>query len=101
MHIQTDRALIPAHSASVRHLTIQITAPPRKTTAASRQPVNVALVLDRSGSMDGEKIVMARQAVAHAIKLLEKRDRLAVVVYDDRIETILEGTPASAEGRYR
>jgi hypothetical protein len=43
MHIQADRALIPAHSSSVRHLTIQITAPDRKTAASERPSVNVAL----------------------------------------------------------
>jgi Ca-activated chloride channel family protein len=99
MHIQADRALIPAHSPSVRHLTIQITAPGRKAPVTERPPANVAIVLDRSGSMDGEKITMARQAVAHAIKLLNDRDRLAVVVYDDRVNTILEGTHASKEAK--
>jgi Ca-activated chloride channel family protein len=99
MHIQADRALIPAHTPSVRHLTIKVTAPTKKGSAHERPPVSVGLVLDRSGSMDGQKIEMARAAVAHAIKLLNERDRLAVVVYDDRVETILECTPASAEAK--
>lgn len=97
MHIQADRALIPAHTPAVRHLTIQITAPGKHTPANERPPVSVALVLDRSGSMDGKKIEMAREAVAHAIKLLHEQDRLAVIVYDDRVETLLGAAPASAQ----
>jgi Ca-activated chloride channel family protein len=100
MHIQADRALIPAHTPSVRHLTITITAPPRPAAARERPPVNVALVLDRSGSMAGQKIEMARAAVAHAIKLLNARDRLSLVVYDDCVDTLLEATPAAAEAKH-
>jgi Ca-activated chloride channel family protein len=101
MHIQADRALIPAGTAAVRHLTIQITAPAKRTRANERPPVSVALVLDRSGSMDGKKIEMARQAVAHAITLLHEQDRLAVIVYDDQVETLLGAEQASAQAKKR
>ena len=100
MHIQTDRALIPAHVPSVRHLHVTITAPPAKAPAgAPRPPARVALVLDRSGSMGGTKMAMARNAVQHAIRLLKAQDRLAVVCYDDRVETILANTAASPEAK--
>ena len=74
MHIQTDRALMPAATPSVRYLQVLVSAPPAPASgsaAASRPPVHVALVLDRSGSMDGSKITMARTAVAHAVRLLK------------------------------
>lgn len=98
MNIQTDRAKIPAHAEAVRYLTVTITAPdrPRRT---DRPAVNVALVLDRSGSMAGRKIEMARKAVDHAIRLLDARDRLALVCYDHEIDTLLASAPASAEAK--
>lgn len=99
MHIQADRALIPAHTGAVRYLTIQVTAPDKQTSGNERPPASVALILDRSGSMDGNKIEMARKAVAHAINLLHVQDRLAVIVYDDRVETLLRATPASADAK--
>lgn len=70
MHIQADRALFPAHTTAVRYLTVVTTAPGGKRPARGRPAVNVAVVLDRSGSMDGKKIQMAHTAVGHAIELL-------------------------------
>jgi Ca-activated chloride channel family protein len=98
LNIQTDRALMPAGSSSLRYLTVAITAPSRERRT-ERPAVQVALVLDRSGSMAGRKFDMARKAVSHAVKLLNDRDRLAVVCYDDQIDTLLGATPATAEAK--
>jgi len=103
MHITPDRALIPAGSAAVRYLHVTISAPGRPAPPAGGPPprpgADVALVLDRSGSMAGNKITLARKAVAHAIRLLDERDRLAVVAYDGEVATVLEGTPAGKEAK--
>jgi Ca-activated chloride channel family protein len=99
MHIETDRSLIPHQIPSVRHLTVTITAPPRQAPAHERPPVHAGFVIDRSGSMAGRKIEMARRAVAHAVKLLDARDRFALVSYDDRVETIVESAPATAAAK--
>ena len=100
MHIQTDRAFIPAATPSVRYLQVRVSAPSAPaTTGDPRPPAEVALVLDRSGSMGGSKFEMARTAVQHAIRLLSPRDHLAVVCYDDRVDTLLARTPASAEAK--
>jgi Ca-activated chloride channel family protein len=61
--------------------------------------VNVALVLDRSGSMGGEKIVLARQAVEHALRLLTPQDRFSLVVFDDAVDVVVASTAASGEAR--
>ena len=100
MHLQTDRALIPAATPSVRYLQLLVSAPPAPApTSASRSPVDVALVLDRSGFTDGSKITMARTAVTHAVRLLKPADHVAVVCYDDQVDTVLERTPASHEAK--
>ena len=77
-----------------------ISAPPQPQAAgAVRPPVDVALVLDRSGSMDGNKLAMAREAVTHAIRLLKPDDHLGVVCYDDQVTTVLDRTPATPEAK--
>jgi len=101
MHIQTDRAFIPVGTLSVRYLQVVISAPPAPAAAAgaARSPVDIAVVLDRSGSMDGSKITMARKAVTHAVRLLKPDDHVAVVCYDDQVDTVLERTLASREAK--
>jgi Ca-activated chloride channel family protein len=53
---------------------------------AERTPVNVALVIDRSGSMSGERIAQAREAAIMAIKRLDDKDIASLVIFDDRID---------------
>lgn len=47
-----------------------------------RAPVALAVVLDHSGSMSGEKIAQAREAVVQLLERMHDDDRLAVIVYD-------------------
>ena len=54
-----------------------------------RTPVNVAFVIDRSGSMQGMRIAQAREAAVMALKRLDRDDIAAVVIFDDRVETLV------------
>ncbi len=73
--------------------------PEELSSAKERPPVNLALVLDRSGSMSGGKINQAVAAARTAVRLLGPRDIISVVIYDDRTETLAEAGPADAEYR--
>lgn len=57
-----------------------------------RTPVNVAIVLDRSGSMQGEKIRRAREAAIDAVRLLQPTDIVSVVTYDSVVEVLVPAT---------
>jgi Ca-activated chloride channel family protein len=61
--------------------------------------VNLAFVLDRSGSMSGQKIELAKRAIETAVDRLLPTDRFAIVCYDDRIDVVVEGTTASREAK--
>jgi Ca-activated chloride channel homolog len=52
---------------------------------SQRAPVNLALVIDRSGSMSGNKIKQARNAALRLVDLLEERDRLSIVHYGNDV----------------
>lgn len=54
---------------------------------AKRAPVNLSLVIDRSGSMNGEKIAHARQAALALVDQLDEHDRLAIVHYGNDVVT--------------
>lgn len=57
----------------------------------TRVPLNLALVLDRSGSMAGEKIDLTIQAACQAVTGLTEEDFLTVVVFDEVVDTIFTG----------
>ena len=92
--IETDRPLVRKESGT-RYVLARIVAP--EGEPRQRPPVNLALVLDRSGSMGGDKIRLAKEAAIAALRRLEPRDRFAVVFYDERIDVVAESTAASAQ----
>lgn len=99
LSLRPDRKLIRANSSSVRYVLASISAPeaPRRE---HRLPVNIAFVLDRSGSMSGgSKFPLAVEAVRHALKLLDNNDRFSLVVFDDQIDVVTRSTFATAEAK--
>lgn len=96
--LRQDRTLVRARARSTRYLVVRLVAPDAPHRSA-RLPVNVSLVLDRSGSMGGRKIVLAKEAAERAIATLDGRDRFSVVVYDDRIEVVAPSSPATEAAR--
>lgn len=93
-----DRRLIRAGASSDRYVHVQLEAHEAPSTS-QRDPLNLAIVLDRSGSMSHEKLRLAHEAAARAIELLKERDRFAVVVYDDEIDVVSPSRPATPESR--
>lgn len=59
----------------------------------ARSPLSIALVLDKSGSMEGKPWEQVKLAVRQIVDLLTPADRLAVVVFDEHVETILPCRP--------
>ncbi|OAN45212.1 VWA domain-containing protein [Chloroflexus islandicus] len=72
---------------------ILLEAQPAPQMTQVRMPVNVCFVLDRSGSMKGEKIERLRQAVVKAIEQLDQQDSIAIVIFDHRTEVIVPAQP--------
>ena len=65
--------------------TYQLTVMPPAGLDAAR-PKDVVLLLDRSGSMGGWKMVAARRAAARVVDTLTTSDRFAVLTFDHQIE---------------
>ena len=65
-----------------------------------RAPVNVALVIDRSGSMRGEKMAKAREAAIMAVERLSRRDVASVVAFSNAVEVIVPAGRVNSHRRY-
>ncbi len=109
-----SRDRLPAESGGPVYLLLQLIAPERRAEgagggpgagggaggaegsggpaaspgAAARLPLNLAAVLDRSGSMAGPKIDYTRRALAFLVEQTEQGDILSVVTYDDAVEVL-------------
>lgn len=76
-------------SGGTAYLHISIAATGRETYARERRPMNIAVVLDRSGSMaDERKMEYAKSAVIKLIDQLRSEDVFSLVVYDDVIDVV-------------
>ena len=86
-------------AATTLDVLIRISAPQRAPISDGATPnrpaLNLALVLDRSGSMSGEKIHFARLAARYAVQQLVPTDRVSIVAFDDRVETIVPSRAAT------
>ncbi|KAA1250476.1 VWA domain-containing protein [Mycobacterium simiae] len=72
--------------------------PPAEPSSAAR---DVVVVLDRSGSMGGWKMVAARRAAGRIVDMLDTADRFCVLGFDDRIDTPSDLPPGLLEGSDR
>ncbi len=91
--VETDRRLLPADET--QNIIVKVTLDalkPAETT--SRPAVNLAIVLDRSGSMTGQKLEKAKKAAIEALRRLGKQDIFSVIIYDHNVETIVPAQPA-------
>ena len=64
-----------------------------------RPPMNLALVIDRSGSMRGDRIRQARKAALHVVESLDDGDRLALVTYGTDHTVEFDSTLATEANR--
>src|SRR5260221_357128 len=81
LHVDVDRAVLPGETVkkAITKIGLETDRIPRRDL---RPPVNIALVIDRSGSMAGDKIAKAREAALEAVRRLAPDDIVALVVFD-------------------
>lgn len=79
------RQAAPAHGGTLEVL-LRLQAPDiPQSSARTRQPLRLAVVIDRSGSMSGEPLQEALCCAEYIANGLQPADQLAVVLYDDNV----------------
>jgi Ca-activated chloride channel family protein len=93
IEVISERPLFPAGREQTADLLVRIT-PPKAEAQTKRPRLNLSIVLDRSGSMEGEKIARAREAAAFCVDQLMAEDRVSLVIFDDVIEVLVASQTA-------
>lgn len=57
-----------------------------------QNPMNIAIVVDRSGSMSGAKLDSVKQALLNVSSMFSQRDTVSLVAYDDKVNTLYSGS---------
>ena len=100
--IRFDRSLINPKGDSVRYLEVSMDSPgPERRSKRKRAPMDLALVIDRSGSMRGEPLAAAREAARGVAQQLRAKDTLSVVAFDDCVDILFEGLAMTKAGKTR
>ena len=90
------RPAVAADGASTLDLLLTISTPELPAGQVQpRPPLNLALVIDRSGSMAGRKLSYARKAARFLAGELTTRDRLAIVTFDGEVQVVVPSTPVA------
>jgi Ca-activated chloride channel family protein len=73
----------------------------RDSVSERHTPLNLALVLDHSGSMTGAKIEKAREAACIAIDHLQPTDIFSLVQFDNRVDVLIPAQPVEDKERLK
>ena len=87
------KSAIPA-SGGILEVMVRVQAPDQPGESQHKITAKrLSLVVDRSGSMDGQPLTEALKCVTHIAERMTAADQMAVVVYDDSVDTLVPLAP--------
>lgn len=105
VQMELDQVAAPASQNVERYLLITIRTPEQvpadqlAPTETGRPPLGFTAILDTSGSMQGEKIAQAKEAVRQAVNCLHEGDTISLVTFANETRRVLEPTGIGANVR--
>lgn len=100
LDVSISNPYLIAESRQTAYLKVGLTGFPL-AGETRRTPVNVAIVLDRSGSMSGDKMAQAKEAAIMAMEMLDERDIVSIVAYSDYVSVLVPATRLSDKRSFR
>ena len=87
---------IPAQGGAI-DIMVRVQGPEQPNADKAKvTPKRLSLVVDRSGSMDGQPLHEALKCVQHIAGCMTPQDRISVVVYDDSVNVLMPLGPVTS-----
>ena len=93
LEMSTPHPVIKANRKNTVFVKVALTGFEMKNS--KRPPVNVAIVLDKSGSMAGDKMRKAKMAAINAVNRLQANDIISIIAYDNGVQVLVPATKVS------
>ena len=94
MSCRLNKASLPVMNTQ-QLVYVLIEAQPAAGAAQIQMPLNLSLVLDKSGSMQGQKIKNLREAAKLVVDRMGPQDMISIVAFSDRKYLIAESQPVT------
>ena len=88
--LDTRKDVLASNSGQSLDVLLRLRAPIQEIEGATRTPLAVSLVIDRSGSMGEGRLTEAKRCALDLLSRLKDEDWVSVVIYDDQVEVLLE-----------
>ena len=89
------RAALLANQDNAFDVLVRVKSPAAPKSGRERPPLNLAVVIDRSGSMSGRPLVEAKRCAAMIVDGLSAKDLASVVVYDGEVDVLVASRPVN------
>ncbi|MFZ4507964.1 MAG: vWA domain-containing protein [Fimbriimonas sp.] len=87
----------PAREQFLLQINAGGTAPAGFTGTTGRTPLNLCLVIDRSGSMEGAPLEYVKQACSYVVDMLSPNDILSIVTFEETVDVLMSPQRVSAK----
>jgi Ca-activated chloride channel homolog len=98
-NVQFSRNSMPRlEESQLVYALVDLTSVP-DPSATNTPPLNICVVIDRSTSMQGERMDMVKASTLQLLKQMRPQDTVAVVTYSDRAEVLIPASRISELGK--
>jgi len=89
IEIQTIKEKLRSAADQTIDVLVRVVPPEEDNSESKRPKLNLSVVLDRSGSMGGEKMSHAREAAKYCVDQMLSTDRMSTVIYDQIVDVLI------------
>ncbi|HRK50969.1 MAG TPA: VWA domain-containing protein [Pyrinomonadaceae bacterium] len=95
LQIFMEKERVAANKEQTIDVLVRVVPPAASAGSGERPKLNIGIALDRSGSMDGNKMWQAREAAKYCVDEPLPTDRFSAVIFDDHVDVLFTNQPAT------